>query len=94
MLRLNHLLTFPREPTMAIHTGLSVTVAGHLLYLDRNEEQKTAVVRTKALNGVPTTMDVHAVKVAAELLQRRAQRFLGDWKVEIERIAVASPLAG
>ncbi len=67
---------------MAIHTGLSVTVAGHLIELERDERTKTARLVVKVIAGhVVTGLESSAVNVAAELLARRAQRFLGDWTV-------------
>lgn len=66
---------------MAIHSGLSVRVAGHLIELERDELAKVAVVVVKS---VPVTqVEVEAVRVAADLLAARARRFLGQlWTVE------------
>lgn len=65
---------------MAIHTGLSVSVAGFEIGLDRDEGRKTATV---VVNGVPSDpVSLAAVRVAAELLARRARRFLGlEWRI-------------
>ena len=66
---------------MAIHSGLSVRVAGHLIELERDEVNRHArvVVMTEPTAGV----DAEAVKVAADLLAARARRFLGSlWTVE------------
>lgn len=68
---------------MAIRTGLSVTVCGCAIRLQRDEAAKLArVVVDRPADGRDLTkMEVHAVNVAAELLARRAVRFLGDWRV-------------
>lgn len=65
---------------MAIHTGLSVRVAGHLIELERDDASRTARV---VVNGAPvTTLEVEAVKAAADMLAERARRFLGiAWTV-------------
>ena len=68
---------------MAIHTGLSVTVCGHLIQLDRDDVTKIAQVVVSVINGHHVTgLEQEAVKTAADLLLRRAQRFLGGgWTV-------------
>lgn len=68
---------------MAIHTGLSVTVAGHLIALERDEYNKTAKLVVSVIEGHEVTgLESSAVNAAAELLYRRAQRFLGqNWKI-------------
>lgn len=68
---------------MAIHSGLSVTVCGHLVRLERDEKRKRAVVVVERINGhVVTGLEQSAVKVAADLLVMRAQRFLGiQWTI-------------
>lgn len=72
-----------RTPIMAIHTGLSVIVAGHLIELKRDEKRKTATVIVTSLNGrTATGTDAHALVVAADLLTERARRFFGrQWTV-------------
>ncbi len=74
---------FAEEPgTMAIHTGLSVTVAGHVLQLERDERNKIARIVVKVLDGHKATgVEGEAILAAAALLRKRAERFLGDWKV-------------
>lgn len=75
---------FAKEPqAMSIHTGLSVTVAGHLIALDRNETTLTAKVVVTVINGHNVTgLEQEAVKLAADLLAERARRFLGlNWTV-------------
>lgn len=71
---------------MAIRTGLSKTVAGHLIELERDTELKTArvVVRPMKLNEpAPTDVEMAAIKVAADLLAQQAKRFFGlGWTVE------------
>jgi hypothetical protein len=90
---INHALSvYPRarrltpvkdEGVMAIHTGLSVTVAGHLIELERDEYNKTAKLVVSVIAGHQVTgLEGSAVNAAAELLARRAQRFLGqNWKI-------------
>jgi hypothetical protein len=76
---------FAREPReMAIHTGLSVTVAGHVISLERDEGRKYAKLVVRVIDGhVVTGLEGEAIKAAARLLHQRAQRFLGiDWTVE------------
>lgn len=65
---------------MAIHTGLSVTVMGFAIDLDRDEAIRVGKV---TVDGVPQDpVSLAAVKVAAELLARRARRFLGlGWRI-------------
>lgn len=71
---------------MAIRTGLSKTVAGHLIELERDTERKTAkVVVRQMLPNEPTPTDVEmaAIKVAADLLAQQAKRFFGlGWTVQ------------
>lgn len=67
---------------MAIHTGLSVTVAGHLVRLERDERRKVAHIMVEVINGHTVSgLETEAIKAAAELLRQRATRFLGDWRV-------------
>ena len=68
---------------MAIHTGLSVTCCGHLIELQRDEHNKVAKIVISVIDGhVVTGLEASAVNAAAELLYRRAQRFLGNnWKI-------------
>ncbi len=68
---------------MAIHTGLSVTVCGHLIRLRRDERHQRAEVVVQVLDGHTITgLEVEAVKAAADMLRQRAQRFLGaGWTV-------------
>lgn len=80
-------LSHSKDSVMAIRTGLSVTVVGYLIYLDRNEEQMTAKLRiqkTAALDPAhkPDEIEHAAIKTAALLLAQRARRVLGiAWKV-------------
>lgn len=78
--------TPPRDPRiMAIRTGLSKTVAGHLIELDRDQETKIARVTVRPLKEdlQPTETELAAIKVAADLLAQQAKRFLGlAWKVK------------
>ena len=68
---------------MAIRTGLSVTVAGHLIELERDERTKTARLVVTVISGHQVTgLENEAIRAAAQLLKERAERFLGDWKVE------------
>lgn len=76
----------PRDPRiMAIRTGLSKTMAGHLIELDRDQETKIArvIVRPLKEDLQPTETELAAIKVAADLLAQQAKRFLGlAWKVK------------
>jgi hypothetical protein len=74
---------YAKEPaTMAIHTGLSVTVSGHLITLERDERNKVAKLVVKVIEGHEVTgLENEAIQTAAMLLKRRAERFLGDWTV-------------
>ena len=79
--------TPPRDPRiMAIRTGLSKTVAGHLIELDRDQEAKIARVIVRPLKDdlpQPTEVELAAIKVAADLLAQQAKRFLGlTWTVK------------
>lgn len=71
------------EGVMAIHTGLSVTVCGHLIELERDEYNKVARLVVKVIEGHKVTgMEGSAVNAAARLLAQRAQRFLGqNWRI-------------
>ena len=68
---------------MAINTGLSVTVAGHYVYLKRDEQKQVAEVCVNVIEGHQVTgLENEAVIVAARLLAERAQRFLGrGWRI-------------
>ncbi len=69
---------------LVISTGLSVTVAGHMIRLERDEYAREAVIVVEQLPTCNsfTSNDRSAIKVAAELLARRARRFLGgNWIV-------------
>ena len=71
---------------MAIRTGLSKSVAGHLIELDRDTESKVATVTVrpdpKMRYSDPTEIEIAAIKVAADLLAQQAKRFLGlEWTV-------------
>ena len=68
---------------MAIHTGLSVTVVGHIISLDRDEKTKRATIVVTLIKGhITTGLEGPAIKVAADLLAQRARRFLGrEWTV-------------
>ncbi len=81
---------------MAIHTGLSVTVCGHLIRLDRDESAQRARIVVEVINGhVVTGLEVDAVSVAADLLAARARRFLGKkWTVEAWRANRRLPEVG
>lgn len=74
---------YAEEPeTMAIHTGLSVTVAGHLITLERDESRKVAKLVVQVISGHSVTgLENEAIKAAGKLLKERAERFLGDWRV-------------
>ncbi len=69
---------------MAVRTGLSKTVCGHLIELTRDERAKVAQVVVKPpADGTPTATEQAAVKSAADLLARQARRFFGlGWKVQ------------
>lgn len=71
---------------MAIRTGLSKTVAGHLIELERDTENKTARVVVRQMKPdapVPTEVERTAIRVAAELLAQQARRFFGiGWTVK------------
>jgi hypothetical protein len=69
--------------TVAIHTGLTVIVAGHRLTVNQDEASKTAQVVCHVIAGHTVTgLENPVVEVAAERLRERAQRFLGqDWSV-------------
>ncbi len=76
---------------MTISTGLSVTVVGHRISLDRDEKRRIAVVVvTPITNYVVTGLETSAIKAAADLLAQRARRFFGrgwevvDWKAPIQ----------
>jgi hypothetical protein len=76
------------DGVMAVHSGLSATVCGYLVKLQRQDSTKTAVVtvcpmtKTVAAKHVPTLLEIDAISVAAEMLRRRAQRFLGEgWTI-------------
>lgn len=71
------------EPTIVIHTGLSVTVRGHVVDVYRDNAHKVATVRVGVIAGYTATgLEQADVAVAAELLAARAQRFLGrKWTV-------------
>lgn len=67
---------------MAIRTGLSVTVAGFVIELERDEALKVARVVVKG-KGLASAVEQEAIKAAAELLAKRAKRFLGaKWIVK------------
>jgi hypothetical protein len=68
---------------LAIHTGLTVTICGHEITLDRDEDAKVACVVVNVIEGhVVTGLEAEAVRAAAALHARKAQRFLGhDWTV-------------
>ena len=69
---------------MTIRTGLSSTVAGHVLRVVRDDQRMTAEVVVECLlpSGDITAVQMDAVDAAARLLQQRAQRFLGrQWTV-------------
>ena len=68
---------------MAIHTGLSVTVCGHLVRLERDDQAQIVKVVVEVIPGhVVTGLEVEAVQAVADLLLARARRFLGvEWKV-------------
>ena len=70
---------------MAIRTGLSKTVAGHLIELERDTKKQMArvVVRQMSFGVPPTDVELAAIKVAADLLAQQARRFFGiGWTVE------------
>jgi len=72
-----------RSAINVVWTGLTVTVAGHLLRLERDNATKIARVVSEHLlgHGADGTA-AEAVRMAAELLAGRAQRVLGaGWKV-------------
>ena len=60
-----------------MRTGLSDTIAGHVLSVKIDEDAKTAQVTVTRINGVADPASLEAVKVAAMLLAQRAARFLG-----------------
>jgi len=68
---------------MAIHTGLSVTIVGHLIELERDEERRVAKLVVRVIDGHTVTgLEADAVMAAGLLLQARAKRFLGqNWTV-------------
>lgn len=70
---------------MAVHTGLSKVVCGHLVSLDRDPALKvaTVVVRPKPGQAPLSVVELSAVTVAAELVERLARRVLGPngWRV-------------
>ena len=71
------------DGVLVIHSGLSVTVAGHLLTVERDEATKVVrVVAQKLAGHVDGPQDGPALSVAARLLVKRAVRFLGSgWTV-------------
>ena len=73
------------EPASMVFTGLTVTVAGHLLKLERDEALKVAVVVSQPLlDYVPNGTEAEAIRFAADRLCQRAKRVLGDgWQVTI-----------
>ena len=88
-----------RNPhVMAIRTGQSVTIAGHLIELRQDERTKVAVVVVTALTDRQLTeTERSAVAVAADLLHKRSQRMLGcEWSVVpwVTRRPVPGPSAG
>lgn len=72
-----------RGAPLAINTGLSVTVSGHIVRLNRDERRKRATVVVELLSKrLPTEVEMEAVSVAAKLLAARARRFLrAEWEV-------------
>lgn len=79
--RLNNL---PRDPrVMAIFSGLSVTVHGYMVELERDTVAKVATVKVRRIAHYPETgLEKPALLIAAKLLAQRAQRFLGKpWRV-------------
>lgn len=71
---------------MSIYTGLSRTVAGHLIELDRDENKKRAKIVVKCVSTRATTVtdvELSAIKVGANLLASQSRRFFGiGWIVE------------
>lgn len=68
-----------RSGTLSVHTGLSRTVAKHLISVERDNLTATAVVKVAALAVGVDLCGVHraAVEVAAVQLRDQAQRVLG-----------------
>jgi hypothetical protein len=70
---------------MSIYTGLSRTVAGHMIELDRDENKNRAKIVVKCVSSRATVTDVElsAIKVGASLLASQSRRFFGiGWIVE------------
>lgn len=71
---------------MAIRTGLSKTVAGHLIELERDTKHLIAQVVVRPIKSdepTPTDVEMAAIKVAADLLAQQSRRFLGlGWTVK------------
>ena len=74
------------ERVMAVNTGLSKTVAGHLIRLVRDEKRRVARVVVEPLataSTYPTDNEVSAIRIAAKLLAQQARRCFGlGWVVE------------
>lgn len=73
-----------RQGKVMVNTGLSSIVAGHLIYVQRNEAMRKAKVVAQRINGDEATpVELHAIRVTADLLARRAQRVFGRvWTVD------------
>ena len=73
----------PPDGIIVINTGLSVTVCGHIVDLDRDELRRVATVRVSVIRGHTVTgLEQADVKAAADMLAEQAQRFLGiGWTV-------------
>lgn len=69
---------------MAVRTGLSKSICGHIIELTRDEQAKvaTVVVRPNGSVAAPTDIERAAIKSAADLLAQQARRFFGiGWTV-------------
>lgn len=71
---------------LVVHTGLSRTVAGHLVLVERDNMTRVARIAVKRLKeGINhvTAADMDAVKITANLLAEQAKRTLGmKWVVQ------------
>lgn len=73
---------------MAIKTGLSVAVCGHVLRMECDDAERVARLVIEVAPGhVVTGLEYEAVRGAAELLVARARRFLGLlWSVDARAV--------
>lgn len=81
--------SYNRSGVMAVRTGLSKTIAGHIIDLDRDEQTKTARIKVRpmtASTASPTAVEAAAIKTGAAMLAQQARRFFGygwtihDWE--------------